>query len=70
MYISNDYDPNCPVLFSLNPDDHNETTLLIRCRTSPFFKSVIEHYRLARLCFENQSIKNVVMEILYKFITY
>lgn len=70
MYISNDYDPNCPVLFSLNPDDHNETTLLIRCRTSPFFKSVIEHYRLARLCFENQNIKNVVMEILYKFITY
>lgn len=70
MYISNNYDPNCPVLFSLNPDDHNETTLLIRCRTSPFFKSVIEHYRLARLCFENQSIKNVVMEILYRFITY
>lgn len=70
MFISNDYDPNCPVMFSINPDDHNENTLLIRCRTSPFFKSVIEHYRLARLCFENQQIKNNVMNYLTKFLTY
>lgn len=70
MFISNDYDPNCPVLFSINPDDHNESTLLIRCRTSPFFKSIIEHYRLARLCFESQQIKNVVMNEIVKFITY
>lgn len=70
MFISNDYDPNCPVLFSINPDDHNENTLLIRCRTSPFFKSIIEHYRLARLCFENQQIKNNVMQYLTKYLTY
>lgn len=68
MFISNDYDPNCPVKFSINPDDHNESTLLIRCRTSPFFKSIIEHYRLARLCFENQQIKNNVMNSIAKFI--
>lgn len=70
MYISNDYDPNCPVIFSLNPNDHNENTIMIRCRTSPFFKSIIEHYRLARLCFENQQIKNNVMNCLSKFLTY
>lgn len=70
MFISNDYDPNCPVIFSINPDDHNENTLLIRCRTSPFFKSIIEHYRLARLCFENQQIKNNVMQYLIKHLTY
>ena len=70
MFISNDYDPNCPVIFSINPDDHNENTLLIRCRTSPFFKSIIEHYRLARLCFENQQIKNNVMQYLTKHLTY
>lgn len=70
MFISNDYDPNCPVVFSINPDDHNENTLLIRCRTSPFFKSIIEHYRLARLCFENQQIKNNVMQYLVKHLTY
>ena len=70
IYVSNDYDPNCPVIFSINPDDHNENTLLIRCRTSPFFKSLIEHYRIARLCFENQQIKNNVMEYLHKYLTY
>ena len=70
IYISNDYDPNCPVKFSINHNDHDENTLLIRTRTSPFFKSIIEHYRLARLCFENQQIKNNVMEYLVKFLTY
>ena len=70
MFISNDYDPNCPVIFSINPDDHNENTLLIRCRTSPFFKSIVEHFRLARLCFENQQIKNNVMQYLVKHLTY
>ena len=70
MFISKDYDPNCPVKFSIQPDDHNENTLLIRTRTSPFFKSIIEHYRLARLCFENQQIKNNVMQHLIKFLTF
>lgn len=70
IYISNDYDPNCPVRFSINHNDHDENTLLIRCRTSPFFKSIIDHYRLARLCFENQQIKNNVMEYLVKYLTY
>ena len=70
IYVSNNYDPNCPVIFSINPDDHNENTLLIRCRTSPFFKSLVEHYRLARLCFENQQIKNNVMQYLVKYLTY
>lgn len=68
MYISNDYDPNCPVTFSLNSEDHNDNTLLIKTRTSPFFKSVIEHYRLARLCFENQQVKNSIMPEIMKYI--
>ena len=70
IYISNDYDTNCTVRFSINHNDHDENTLLIRTRTSPFFKSIIEHYRLARLCFENQQIKNNVMEYLVKYLTY
>ena len=70
MSVSDDYDPLCPVIFSFNTDDHNEKTLLIRTRTSPFFKSVIEHYRLARLFFENQKLKNEVMTIISKFLTY
>ena len=70
MYLSYDYDPNCPIIFSINPDDHNDNTILIRGRTSPFFKSIIEHYRLARLCFENQQIKNTIMNLIVKFLNY
>ena len=70
MFISYDYDPLCPVIFSITNDDHNENTLLIRCRTSPFFKSVIEYYRQARLYFDNQQLKNQVMNILVKHLTY
>ena len=70
MYISYDYDPLCPVIFSLTKEDHDEHTLLIRCRTSPFFKSIIEYYRTARLYFENQQLKNQVMNVLIKYLTY
>lgn len=70
MFISYDYDPKCPVIFVINSKDHNENTLFIRCRTSPFFKSIIENYRLARLCFENQQIKNTIMEIITRNLTY
>lgn len=70
MYISYDYDPLCPVIFSMTNDDHDENTLLIRCRTSPFFKSIIEYYRSARLYFENQQLKNQVMNVLVKHLTY
>ena len=68
MFIAKAYDPNCPIIFSLIPDDHNEDTLLIRCRTSPFFQSLIEHYRLAKLGFENQQIKNNVLPFLMKYV--
>lgn len=70
MFISYDYDPLCPVIFSMTNEDHDEHTLLIRARSSPLFKSIIEHYRLAKLYFENQQIKNQVMNILVKYLTY
>ena len=70
MYVSKDYDPNCPVVFSLNPDDHNEHTMLLRCRTSPFFKSLVDHYRMARLCFDNVQIKNNILQYILKTLTY
>ena len=70
MFVSNDYDPKCPIIFTINYEDHDEKTLLVRVRTSPWFKSIIEHYRLASLCFESQQIKNNVMNVLVKFLTY
>lgn len=70
VYISKDVDPNCPVIFTIIPDDHTEQTLLIKCRTSPYMKCILDHYRMASLYFENQAIKNLVMEALSKYIIY
>lgn len=70
MYISEDYDPNCPVRYALNTKDHTEASILIRVRNSPLIKSVIDHYRLARLCFENQRTKNIVLQELSKYLTF
>ena len=70
IYISNQYDPNYPMKFALNSKDHDEQTLLLRAKASPFFKNIIEHYRLGLLCFESQQIKNVIMEVILKYLNY
>lgn len=70
MFISNKFDPNCPIRFTLNTDDHDYNTILIKARNSTFFKSIIDHYRLGRLCFENQQIKNNVMKYIEKSLTF
>lgn len=58
MFISNDYDPNFKLVFSFNKEDHNEDTILLRLNNSSFLKSILEYYRLSRLFYEGQSIKN------------
>lgn len=70
IYFSNKYDSNCPIRFSFNTEDHNEKTILSRMRSSIFFQSILEHYRLGKLYFENQKIKNNLMDLLSKYLTY
>ena len=68
MFISKDYDPNCPMVVALSPDDHDSSTLLIRVRNSSMFSTVIEHYRNGRLMFENQKVKNEFIKIIYRYL--
>ena len=70
MFISEDYDPNCPVRYAINSKDHSESSVLLRVRNSPLIKSIIDHYRLARLCFESQKTKNLFLETLSKYLTF
>ena len=70
LYVSNDIDPNCIVKFAINESDHNENTVLAKVRTNFWFKQIINHYRLARLCFENQNIKNMFMQELNQYLNY
>lgn len=64
IYLSSAYDPSCPIVFTLNPNDHNENTKLVSFRRSDFFKNLIEHYRMGNLCFENQRIKSLLLPII------
>ncbi len=68
MYISNDIDPNCPIEFSINNSDHTDATVLIKARISPYFKSIVEHYRVGKLNFESQQIKNIFMDELLRYV--
>ena len=70
MFISNDIDPNCPIKFAINETDHNESTIFARVRSNFWFKQIINHYRLARLCFENQTVKNIFMQEMNKYLNY
>lgn len=70
IYVSFDIDPNCPVKFAITEDDHNESTVYAKVRCNFWFKQIINHYRLARLCFESQTIKNLFMQELNKYLNY
>ena len=70
IYISNDIDPNCPIKFAINNDDHNEETVYAKARSNFWFKQIFNYYRLGKLCFESQAIKNLVMEELKRYLNY
>lgn len=70
IYVSKDIDPNCPIKFAINEEDHNENTIFAKVRSNLWFKQIINHYRLARLCFESQAIKNMFMQELNKYLNY
>lgn len=68
VYISKDYDPQCPVVFTIDPDSHDEETKLISLRKSEWFKNLIEHYRTGLVYFDNLHTKGVILPILNKYV--
>ena len=68
MFISKDLNPNFKIKFTVNQNEHNEDTILIRVRSSPFFNSMFDYYRASRLFFDNQQIKNNCMNSFLKYL--
>ena len=46
--------------------DHDENTILDSAKRSPWFRVVIENYKIGNLYFEDQNIKNEFLTILSK----
>lgn len=67
IYISTAYDPKCPIIFTVSPNDHNENTKLVSFRRSDFFKNLIEHYRMGDLYFESQKVKNILIPLFNQY---
>ena len=65
-YISEDYDPCNICIMSLDREDHDEETILASARSNPFFKFVIENFRVGNVRFENINIKNEFLNIINK----
>lgn len=70
MYISGTYDENCPIIFVFNADDHDERSTMVKISKFDFFKAVIEKFRNAELYFDNIKIKNEILELIHKYLTY
>lgn len=66
LYVSLDYDPSNPCTFTFENIDHDENTILDNAKRSPWFKIVIENYKIGNLWFEDQNIKNEFLVILAK----
>ena len=70
IFVSDKFDPSNPCVFAFDINEHNENTILVKARSSTWFKPIINAYRQGRLYFENQKIKNNFMPILNKCLTY
>lgn len=64
-WISNDYDPNGQVMLAVTTDDHDSGSTYIE-RNSPYIQYIMNHYRDAKLYFENQEVKNLAMNLINK----
>ncbi len=65
IFVSENVDPSCRIIYSLTVDDHKPNTMLLQSISkSPFFKRFIDNYKLGNVYFESQKIKGVVYEII------
>ena len=66
LFLSKDFDPNNPVKIALNTSVHDEGTILKKSRESYEMRVIAEFYKVGKLYFESQSIKNRFMPWLNK----
>lgn len=69
-FISNDYDPSTNFVFALTLNDHNDANKLISFRNNSFVKILIEHYKNGCLYFEDIKIKNEILSIIKRCLSF
>ena len=70
IFVSQNIDPSCKLVYSVTVEDHSPNTLLLRqINKSPYFKTFIDNYKMGNVYFESQKIKNIVYEVIKLCIT-
>lgn len=65
LFVSQDVDPSCKMVYSITVDDHSPNTLLLsQINKAVFFKTFINNYKLGNVYFENQKVKNITYEVI------
>ena len=65
MWVSNDIDPNYPIVYSVTLKDHKPNTLLLKNKQrAGRFKMFLEQYKLGNVRFENMNVKNITYEVI------
>lgn len=65
-YLSDKYDPNTPLKFACDYDDHTEETVFLNARENPLIKIIIRCFKNSWLRFENPKVKSSGLSILNK----
>lgn len=65
-FVSKDFDPKNPCLFSFDEKDHKEENILLSAKKSPWFKMIIDSYKIGNVWFEDQNVKNEFLRVLSK----
>lgn len=67
VYISSKYDPYCKIRYTINPNDHTETSRLIN-KNIPHIKYVSRMYRIGNVRFENMKVKLMFEPVIIKML--
>ena len=65
VYVSEDYVPNSPMIFSITLKDYRPNVMLMSAFSRyDFWKQFLKYFKLGVVCYESQKIKYVVFEII------
>ena len=70
LYISDDFDPSCNMSYAISIDDATPDTKYITIKNNGYMRVIIEYYKNADLYFENQKIKNNIIPVLRRCLSY
>lgn len=70
VYLSHKFDPNTVHKFACDFNDHTEQTIFLNARENYYLRLCVTAYKQGLLKFENQKIKNDVIPLLNKCISF